>query len=101
MALKTMNKINGKLKFLYKKNRYLTQHLKRLLCNALIQSHFDYACSAWYPNPNKKFKSKLQSAQNKCIRNCFQLDNRSRIGMKDSEKTNWLPVSGRFNQCLL
>ena len=31
MALKVTNKINGKLKFLYKKNRYLTSYLKRLL----------------------------------------------------------------------
>ena len=31
-----INKINGRLKFLYRKNRYLTPYLKRLLCNALI-----------------------------------------------------------------
>ena len=61
MALKVINKINGKLKLLYRKNRYLTPYLKQLLCNALIQPHFDYACSAWYPNLNKKFKSKLQT----------------------------------------
>ena len=36
MVLKVINKINGKFKFLYRKNRYLTSYLKRLLCNALI-----------------------------------------------------------------
>ena len=36
MALKVLNKINSRLKFLYRKNRYLTQYLKRLLCNAII-----------------------------------------------------------------
>ena len=86
MALKVINKINGRIKFLYRKNRYLTPYLKQLLCNALIQPHFDYACSAWYPNLNKKFKSKLETAQNRCIRYCPQLDNRSHIGMKDFEK---------------
>ena len=50
MALSVINKINNKLKFLYRKNRFLTPTLRRLLCNALIQPHFDYACSAWYPN---------------------------------------------------
>ena len=85
MALKVINTINGRLKFLYRKNRYLTPYLKRLLCNALIQSHFDYASSAWYPNLNKKFKRKLPTVQNKCIRYCPQLDNRSHIGMKDFE----------------
>ena len=100
MALKVMNKINSRLKFLYRKNRYLTPYLKRLLCNALIQPHFDYACSAWYPNLNKKLKSKLQTVQNRCIRYCLQLDNRSQIGEKHFKKINWLPVSERFNQYL-
>ena len=100
MALKVVNKINGMLTFFYTKNRYLTPYLKRLLCNALIQRHFDYTCSAWYPDPNMKFKSKLQTIQNKCIRCCPQLDNKSHIGMKDFEKINWLPVSERFNQYL-
>ena len=36
MALKVVNKINNRLKFLYRKNRYLTPYLKPLLCNALI-----------------------------------------------------------------
>ena len=71
MALKVINNINGSLKFLYRKNRYLTPYLKRLLCNALIQPHFDCACSPWYPNLNKKFKSKLETVQNKCIRYCL------------------------------
>ena len=52
-----------------------------LLCNAMIQFHFDYACSVWYPNLNKKFKSKLQAIQNKCIRNCLQQDSRSNAGI--------------------
>ena len=78
MALKVINKINSRLKFLHRIfNRYLTPYLKQILCNALIQPHFDHACSAWYPNLNKKLKSKLQTIQNRCIRYCLQLDNRS------------------------
>ena len=49
-ALNVVNKTNNKLKFLYHKNSFLMPALRRLLCNALIQPHFDYACSAWYPN---------------------------------------------------
>ena len=41
MALKDINKINGNLKFLYRKNRFLSPELRRMLCNALIQPHFD------------------------------------------------------------
>ena len=54
MATKVLGKFNSKLRFLHRKNRFLTAGLWRLLCNALIQPHFDYACSAWYPNLNKK-----------------------------------------------
>ena len=56
MPLKVINKINRKLKFLYRKNSFLTSGLRRMLCNALIQPHFDYACSVWYPNLNAKLK---------------------------------------------
>ena len=96
MALKVINKINSRLRFLYRKNKYLSSYLKRLLCNAIIQPHFDYAYSAWYPNLSKKFKSKLQTIQNKCTRFCLLLDSKIHIGIKEFEQINWLPVSARF-----
>ena len=67
VSLKIVNKINGKLKFLYRKNRFLRLELRRMLCNALIQPHFDYACPAWYPNLNQKNekKKKIQIMENK------------------------------------
>ena len=71
MALKVINKVNSRLRFLYRKNRFLSPLLRRLLGNSQIQPHFGYACSAWYPNLNKRFKSKLQILQNKCIRFCL------------------------------
>ena len=46
MALRVIKKINPSLKFLYRKNRFLDVRLRRLLCNALIQPHFDCACTA-------------------------------------------------------
>ena len=54
MALKVINKIDHRLRFLYRKNRFLSPSLCRLLCNSLIQPHFDYAFSAWYLNLNKR-----------------------------------------------
>ena len=71
MATKTIKKINARLKFLHRKNYFLTPGLRRLLCNALIQPHFDYVCSSWFPNLNQKLKKKLQTTRNKCIRFCF------------------------------
>ena len=99
MALHVINKVNSKLKFLYRNNRIFSRPLRRLLCNALIQPHFDFACCAWYPNLNKNLKNKLQTAQNKCIRFCLQLGNRSHIGYRDFQQINWLNIESRFYQC--
>ena len=100
MGLKVINKINGKLKFLYKKNRYLTKELCRILCNALIQPHFDYACPAWYPNLNEKTKKKVQIMQNKCIHFCLKLDKMYHISEEEFRLINWLPTSKKIDQCV-
>ena len=67
----------------------------------MIQSFFDYACNAWYPNINKKLKICLQTAQNKCIRFCLKLNHRSSIKSKGFEKINWLLIHERASQCSL
>ena len=100
MALKVINKINGKLKFLYRKNRFLSLELRRMPCNALIQPHFDYACPAWYPNFTEKTKKKIQIMQNKCIRFCLRLDKIHHIFEEDFRLINWLPTSKRVDQCI-
>ena len=59
MVLSVVNKINNKLKFIYWKKRSLTPTPRRLLCNALIQPHFDYGCFVWYPNLTKNMKNRI------------------------------------------
>ena len=83
MTLNVASKVNTRLKFLYRKKQFLSPQLRRLLCNALIQPHFDYACSVWCPNLNKKFKTKLQTLQNKCVPFCLKLDNRAHDGITE------------------
>ena len=100
MALKALNKINGKLKFLNRKNKFLTPILRRMLCNAVIQVQFNYACCAWYPKLNKKLKKKIHIAQNKCIRFCLKLDKRYQISSKEFESINLLPVNKRVHQSI-
>ena len=95
MALKTIKKINKKLKFLYRQNQFLSPELRRVLCNAIIQPHFDYACYAWSPKLTQKLKKKLQVMQNKCISFCLQLDKMSTIFHKELKALNWLPVINR------
>ena len=67
----------------------------------MIQPFFDYACNAWYPNINKKLKMRLQAVQNKCMRFCLKLNDRSSIKSKDFEKINWLSTHERISQCSL
>ena len=44
---------------------------------------------------------RLQAAQNKCIRFCLKLNDRSSIKSEDFEKINWLPIHERISQCSL
>ena len=96
MATKVSGTINGRLTFLYRKQNFLSFSLRRLLCNALIQPHFDYACAVWYHNLNKRFVKKIQICQNKCIRFCLKLNNRDHVGVKEFRQINWLPTKERF-----
>ena len=41
----------------------------------------------------------LQAAQNKCIRFCLKLNDKSSIKSEDFEKKNWLPI--HVSQCSL
>ena len=100
MASKVLKKLNAKLKFLYRQSRYLNPAYWRLLCSALIQPHFDYGCSSWFPLLKKKLKLKLQKAQNKRIRFCLNLPPRSHIGPSHFRKISWLPVSDRVEYCI-
>ena len=100
MVMQVCTKVTSKIKLLYRKNRFHLKELRRFVCNALIQPHFDYACAAWYPNLNKKYKNKLQVLQNKCIRFCLRLDNREYIRTEHFDMINWLPIDQRFKQCL-
>ena len=96
MAVNIIDKINSCLNFLHRQNCFLTPPLSRLLCNALIQPLFDYACTAWFPNLSEKLRLRLQATQNKCIRFCLQLDEMSRICVNEFLELNWLNVHTYF-----
>ena len=65
-----------------------------------MQPHFDYTCSVWYRNLNKKIKTKLQTLRNKCVRFRLQLDNKAHVGITEFKHINWLPINYRFRRCL-
>ena len=84
MVTKVLGLIDARLKFLYRKQRFLTHSLSRLLSNALIQPHCDCAWSAWNPSLNKRLLKKIQTSQNKCIK----ADNRAHIGANKFKETD-------------
>ena len=59
MATHVINKVNSRLKFLCRQNKFLDNLLLILLCNAMMQPFFDYACNAWYPDFNKIIKKNV------------------------------------------
>lgn len=103
MALKVINN-NLRLKFLHRKNNFLTHVLRRLL---LIQPRFDYAshvCSrpcaslAWYPNLTQKMKNKIHLMQNKRIQYGLQLEKLTHILKKEFETlTGYLQMTDSIN----
>lgn len=96
-----LQKANARLNFLYRNAKCLSEHSRKTLCMALIQCHFDYACSAWFSNVNKTLQNKLQIMQNKIIRFINGLDFRQRIDYIEFKKVGFLNVCNRVRQMRL
>ena len=96
-----LSKSAARLKFLYRHGHALDQSSRKILASALIQCHFDYAVSAWYPGLSKCLKQKLQVAQNKIVRFILNMGPRSHIGQTELTKVGLLNTSDRANQIIL
>ena len=72
MCQDVINKVNSRLKILYRKGRCLDYFSRKLLANSLILCVFDYACCSWFWGLSVKSKKMLQICQNKVVR--FVLD---------------------------
>ena len=86
---------------MYRKQSYLDLNVRKVLANAIIQPHFDYACASWFSGLNVKLKKQLQISQNKVIRFCLKLDARAHIGTNHFKKLNLLPIEDRNKQICL
>ena len=101
MARSVLQKANARLKFLYRKKEFLTQHTMKLLVMSLIQCHFDYCCTIWYPGLTQMLKNKFKITQNKLIRLVLNLEPRSHIGSDHFRSLNWLPFNKHVDQIIL
>ena len=48
MGNKVIKKVNGGLKFMFRKKDFLNFKERKMLCCAMLQSHFDYAVNTFY-----------------------------------------------------
>merc|ERR1712055_984414 len=96
-----IRKVNNRLKFLYRYKNLLNFNSRKTLCTALIQCHFDYSCSSWFPGINKGLSDKLQVLQNRMIRFILNLNCRHHIGYKELKEAGFLKVSERVKQLKL
>ena len=96
-----VNKVNARLKFLYRHSGCLSLKCRQLLCSALIQCHFDYCSTSWYAGLGKGLKKKLQITQNKVVRFILQMGPRSRIDPDILSGLNMLDVENRVKQLRL
>ena len=94
-------KVNSRLRFLYRYKDYLNKESRKTLCTALIQCHFDYSCSSWFPGINKGLSDKLQVLQNRMVRFILNLNNRHHIGCKELKEAGFLKVTERVKQLKL
>jgi hypothetical protein len=101
IVLSIIQKVNARLKFLYRNATCLNTQTRKTLCSALIQCYFDYACSSWYCGINKQLKHKLQVTQNKIVRFILNLGPRESISCNVLDSLNMLNVEDRATQLRL
>ena len=96
-----VNKTNSRLKFLYRQGSFLDTNTRKLHCAALIQPHFDYCVSSWFPSISNQLKSKLQICQNKMARFILRSHPRSHIGDSELRSFGYLNTELRASQMML
>lgn len=96
-----VKKVNSRLKFLYRYNYCLDLNLRKMLCNSLVQCHFDYASSSWYSGLTKQLKKRLQIAQNKAVRFIHDVKCRTSLKVSDFSNIGMLNVENRVKQLRL
>ena len=95
MALKVIAKVNQKVKFLARVSTQVDQRALKILAAALVQCHFDYACTSWYSSTPRILKTKLQTSQNKMIRLILKLHPRTHLLPSHFHSLKWLRVEER------
>jgi len=98
MVNQVVNKVIGRLKFLYRHSSYLNQTLRKNLCSALLQCHIDYCCNAWFTDISAKARGKLQITQNKIVRFILSLSPREHVDQEVRNSVKMLSTQDLVKQ---
>ena len=90
-----VSKSNVRLKFFYRQVKNVNLKTKKRLVSALIQCHFDYASVSWYSVLTKRYKTRLQSTENKIIRFLLNAPARTHVEAHEFGLVRTLPVELR------
>mgnify|MGYP007048714126 CR=1 FL=1 len=83
--------------FLYRQAGFLDMKEKKLLCSAMLQSRFDFACSIWFRSSKKTVKLRLQTAQNKMMRYILGYHSMKHLYFEDFNHLRLLDVENRVD----
>ena len=97
MGCNVVKKVNTGLKFLYRQAGLLDLKEKKLLCSAMLQSRFDFACNIWFRSLRKAVKLRLQTAQNKMLRYILGYHSRKHLDFEDFKQLRFLDVENRVD----
>ena len=90
-----VGKAYNALRLLYRFKNFLSIESKKLLCNALVLSHFNY-CDGLLINIPEQLSFKIQKVQNSCVRYIFGFHKREHRRLsKYLFQLNWLTMSNR------
>lgn len=101
IVLSIIQKVNVRLKFLYRNAYCIGTQSRMILCSVLIQCYFDQACFSWYCGINKQLKHRLQVTQNKIVRFVLNLGPRDSISGSILNFLNMLRVKDGVAQLRL
>jgi len=101
IARKMISKVSQRTKFLARIFSLLDSKTLKILADALVQCHLDYACTSWYTGISKGLKGKLQICQNKWIRVILKLHPRTDLLPIYFSSLGWLRVEERVCQLKL
>ena len=76
LVSKSINKFN----FLYRSTKGFNWQMKRMIVLAMVQCHYDYACTMWFSRISISAKNRLHILQNKVIRFVVGIPPRTHLG---------------------